>query len=61
MEALQMLKFHLKKVRLDFTKGWVMQEKDMINNIPDDDPAILLLKGNQDAIDNIMHDEPDDE
>jgi hypothetical protein len=61
MEALQMLKFHLKKVRLNFMKGWVTQEKDMIDDVPDDDPTMLLLKGNQDAIDNIMHDEPDDE
>ena len=29
MEALQLLKFMLKKQRLDFTKGWAVPEEDM--------------------------------
>ncbi|KAG2053898.1 hypothetical protein BDR06DRAFT_971978 [Suillus hirtellus] len=29
MEALQMIKFLLKKERLDFTKGWATSQKDM--------------------------------
>lgn len=32
MEALQMLKFWLKKERLDFTKGWATPEADMLIN-----------------------------
>jgi len=30
MEALQMLKFHLKKRCLSFTQGWVTSEKEML-------------------------------
>jgi hypothetical protein len=29
MEALQLLKFHLKKERLSFTSSWMTEEKDM--------------------------------
>jgi len=37
MEALQMLKFHLKKTRLDFTQGWMTSGQEMVNDIADDD------------------------
>ncbi len=32
MEALQMLKFHLKKKRLDFMVGWMTKEKQMVED-----------------------------
>jgi len=32
MEALQMLKFHLKKEYLTFTEGWVTPEEQMTDN-----------------------------
>jgi len=37
MEALQMLKFHLKKMRLDFTQGWMMSGQEMVDDVTDDD------------------------
>ena len=36
MEALQMLKFHLKKERLCFTTGLVTSQKDLVDNEPDE-------------------------
>jgi len=45
MEALQMLKFHLRKERLNFTKGWTTSEKQMVNDTPDEDLLAGLLKG----------------
>jgi len=58
MEALQMLKFHLKKSRLDFTKGWLTLEKQMVADEPDEedkDPLVELLQGNfQNNLDEIM-------
>jgi len=58
MEALQMLKFHLKKSRLDFTKGWLTLEKQMVADKPDEedeDPLVELLQGNfQNNLDEIM-------
>lgn len=36
MEALQMLKFHLKKERLDFTRGWVTSQKLLLEDEPDE-------------------------
>ena len=45
MEVLQMLKFHLKKERLDFTKGWMTSEKQMVNDSPDRDLLAELLEG----------------
>lgn len=43
MEALQMLKFHLKKERLDFTAAWVTIEKEMIDDDLDKDLFVPLL------------------
>jgi len=40
MEALQMLKFHLKKRCLSFMQGWVTSEKEMLDNA---DGANLLM------------------
>ena len=37
MEALQMLKFHLKKTRLDFTQGWMTSGQEMVDDVTDDD------------------------
>jgi len=55
MEALQMLKFHLKKEQLDFTKGWMTSEKQMVDDSPDRDLLAELLKGDlQDGVDKVM-------
>lgn len=43
MEALQMLKFHLKKARLDFMKGWVTSDGEMLSDEPDEDLLAKLL------------------
>jgi hypothetical protein len=48
MEALQMLKFHLKEVRLNFTQGWITPEKDMLVDDPDEDLLETLLQGSYD-------------
>lgn len=45
MEALQMLKFHLKKERLNFTAAWAIAEKEMIDDDPDEDLLAPLLDG----------------
>ena len=45
MEALQMLKFHLKKSHLNFTEAWVMPENQMTNDEPDVNLLANLLKG----------------
>jgi len=55
MEALQMLKFHLRKERLNLTKGWTMSEKQMVNDTLDEDLLAGLLKGDfQDKLDNAV-------
>jgi hypothetical protein len=43
MEALQMLKFHLKKMHLNFMDGWEVTEEKMIDD-PDDGSLVMLLK-----------------
>ena len=46
MEALQMLKFYLKKERLHFMRGWVMSKKQMAINKSEEvegDPLEALL------------------
>ena len=45
MEALQMLKFHLKKSRLNFTEAWVTSENQIVYDDPDVDLLANLLKG----------------
>jgi hAT family C-terminal dimerisation region len=55
MEALQMLKFHLKKGCINFTADWMMAEKWMIDDDPDEDLLCKLLDGNyQDGLDYII-------
>lgn len=56
MEALQMLKFYLKKERLNFTKSWVTTQSHMTEDEPDQDLLGSLLRdiGGQDALDVIM-------
>jgi len=44
MEALQMLKFHLKKRRLSFMQGWVTSEKEMLDDADGADLLAGLLK-----------------
>jgi hAT family C-terminal dimerisation region len=58
MEALQMLKFYLKKERLNFAESWVTPESQMTEDDPDEGCDLLdnVLKdvGIQDALDSIM-------
>lgn len=62
MEALQMLKFHLKKRRLDFTRGWETPEKDMLDDAEGADLLAGLLKEDFHAdFDKIMKAIGDDE
>lgn len=43
MEALQMQKFRFKKERLDFTHGWMTQEKQLVEDDPDEDLLQTLI------------------
>lgn len=62
MEALQMLKFYLKKSRLDFTTGWATSQKLMVDDDADVDLLAGLLTDNfQDSLDTIMQSIGDDE
>jgi hypothetical protein len=57
MEALQMLKFALKRERLNFTEDLITSEESMGGELPadaDDMLAFLLGSGEQDAIDQII-------
>lgn len=47
MEALQMLKFRFKKERLDFMHGWMTDEKQLVEDDPDEDLLQTLI--NQDT------------
>jgi hAT family C-terminal dimerisation region len=54
MEALQMLKFHLKKARLNFTAGWITTPEEIVDDDPDGDLLASLLDGDtQDGLDRI--------
>ena len=56
MEALQMLKFYLKKERLSFTASWVLAEKDLADDVPDDNFLGRLLDDDfQDGLDRIIN------
>jgi hypothetical protein len=46
MEALQRLKFHLKKERLSFTASWVMGETEMSTDEPEVDLLSELVRAN---------------
>jgi hypothetical protein len=57
MESLQMLKFALKKARLDFTAGWITSEIDMQEQDSEDDLLAALFGGDsKDAMDWIIQD-----
>jgi hAT family C-terminal dimerisation region len=58
MEALQLLKFALKKERLDFTKGWCLLESDLVGaSWPAGDLLGSLFSGGDVdlAVDNILN------
>jgi hypothetical protein len=65
MEALQMLKFALKKERLDFMQGWSTTENTMREREPDEGIDLLsqLLReeDTEDVIDQIICDLDDEE
>jgi hypothetical protein len=55
MEALQMLKFHLKKEHLNFTADWITVEKWMIDDDLDEDLLCKLLDSDyQDGLDHVI-------
>ena len=55
MEALQMLKFALKKARLNFTRGWITSENEMLDSEPEEDLlAMLLGDDGEDTLDRII-------
>ena len=55
MEALQMLKFHLKKMRLDFIQGWMTSGQEMVNDVTDNDLLGGLLNDSyHDIFDKVM-------
>ena len=55
MEALQMLKFCLKKDWLNFTAGWITSEKDMVDDGPEEDLLRKLLRSDfQDMLDRVI-------
>jgi hypothetical protein len=55
MEALQMLKFHLKKERLNFTRGWVTKEHELVDYDAVVDLKSLLEGKFDDRLDKVMH------
>jgi hypothetical protein len=62
MEALQILKFHLKKARLNFTAAWMTSEKQMVDDDPDNDLLATLLRGDfQDHLDQVIQSINNDE
>jgi len=55
MEALQMLKFTLKKACLNFTSGWITSERDMQGEVSEQDLlAALLGENRKDTLDRIL-------
>lgn len=62
MESLQMLKYHLKKERLNFMEGWQLKEKELTEDAPKEDLLCELLgDGNTaDAMDRVMRSIEDD-
>ena len=62
MKALQMLKFHLKKERLNFMEAWMTPEKQMVEDYPDEDLLETLLNGYfQDGLDRVIQSIDNDE
>ena len=57
MEALQILKFSLKKEHLDFTKGWSVSEADMVKvSWPAGDVLGTLLAPTDDDLNHVVDD-----
>ena len=55
MEALQMLKYRFKKDRLNFMEHWLLSEKDLTEDDPEEDILPKLLDDDyQDAMDQAM-------
>jgi hypothetical protein len=59
VEALQMLKFALKKERLNFTKGWGSSQKDMLwSEVPYNADTVDILasfaNGDSSAVDTLL-------
>ena len=55
MESLQMLKFWLKKDCLNFTKGWITSQKDMVFDEDNNDLlALLFSTTNASSLDNVL-------
>lgn len=55
MEALQMVKFHLKQERLNFMEHWLTPQGLMVEDDPEGDPLQQLLQGNfQDSFDLVV-------
>ena len=55
MEALQMLKFALKNTRLDFTSGWITSEREMQDEVSEEELLATLLRRNrEDTLDRII-------
>ena len=55
MEALQLLKFLLKKQRLDFISGWAVSEEDMVGEVSDDNLLdALVVDKTTVAMDNVL-------
>lgn len=44
MEALQMQKFQFKKEHLDFMRGWKTEEKQLVEDAPDEDLLHTLIQ-----------------
>lgn len=44
MEALQMVKFFLKKERLNFTAGWMTSTSQMVVDVDDDDVLATIVQ-----------------
>jgi hypothetical protein len=63
MEALQMLKFALKKERLNFMQGWITSESLMCDREPEGDLLSLLLREEdaEDVLDQIIRDFGEDD
>jgi len=55
VEALQMVKFSVKKERLNFTKGWASLEKDLVNTgLYDAESTIPLASVTDGATDTLL-------
>jgi len=54
MEALQMIKFSLKKKRLDFMEGWATMEYDMEGTVEDQPDLLAAFSNGEGTLDNII-------